>query len=95
MRNIFWKLVIVFSVVTLLSGLMISLFGVYSQDHTLAYSGLVVIALTCVSWWIWVMIVIKSMWEFAQSTVENVFEIRTGVKEVRKLVEEYKKLIER
>jgi len=95
MRNIFWKLVLFVSVATLMSGMIISLFGVYYQDHMLAYSGLAVIALTCISWWIWVMVVIKSMWDFAQSTVENVFEIRLGIKDVRRLVEEYKNTTER
>lgn len=83
------------SVITMITGFAVSLHGIQHQDYDIIYVGMMIIGITCVSWWIWVMSVIKAMWDFAQSTVNKVQEIRQGVKEVRKLFEEYKKLSDR
>jgi hypothetical protein len=95
MKNIFWKIVMVLSVVTMITGFVAALYGIHYQDYDVIYLGMVVIGVTCVSWWVWVMSVIKAMWDFTQGTVNKVQEIRTSVKEVRRLFEEYKKLRER
>jgi ammonia channel protein AmtB len=95
MKNIFWKVAMVFSVITMIAGFAVSLHGINNQNYDTIYIGMVIIGVTCVSWWIWVMSVIKAMWDFTQSTVNKVQEIRLGVREVRKLFEEYKKLSDR
>jgi len=95
MKNVFWKIVVLFSVIIMISGFAVSLHGIHHQDYDIIYIGMVIIGITCISWWIWVMSVIKAMWDFTQNTVNKVQEIRQGVNEVRILFEEYKKLSDR
>jgi len=95
MKNTFWKIAMVLSIVTMMTGFLIALYGVHYHDYEVAYAGVLTIIITCVAWWIWVMLTIRAMWEFTQNTVEKVYEIRVGVKEVKVLFEEYKKLKDR
>jgi type VI protein secretion system component VasK len=95
MKDVFWKSVLVISVFTMVLGFLISAYGVYSHDELFVYSGIVLIGITCMSWWIWVMIVIKSMWDFTQNTRNRVVDIRESIREVKDIFNEYKNLTRR
>lgn len=81
----------IISTVAMITGFVLSLAGVYHNDYLFAYAGISLIIITCISWWIWVMTVIKSMWEFTRSTVLKVQDIRQGISGVRQILQDYKK----
>lgn len=76
-------------------GCSVSFYGIYNQDTVLVYLGLAVIATTCVSWWVWVMLVIRSIIRFTQNAALNISDIRDGIKDVRQLFQEYENLRKR
>jgi hypothetical protein len=92
MKNNKWKFVLIVSIVTMLTGLLFSLYGIHFQDQQISYVGISIIITTCIVWWIWIMTVIRAMWNFVQNTVDRVSEIRQNVKEVKQLFQEYKNL---
>ena len=92
MKQGYWKLIALISIFTMILGFIVSLYGIHDQNKIMAYAGLTVMALTCVGWWIWVMTVIKCMWDYTQSAAQLATDIRQGIKEVRKLIREYKNL---
>lgn len=95
MRNIFWMTILVCSIAFMILGFSVSFHGIETGSYDLVYAGLIVIGTTCVSWWIWVMIVIKDMYSITVNAIDGVKDIRTGIKEVKRLIQEYKNLTER
>jgi ABC-type uncharacterized transport system involved in gliding motility auxiliary subunit len=93
MKQVCWKLIALISISTMMIGFFISLYGIHDQNKILSYTGLTLITLTCVGWWIWVMSAIKCMWDYTQSAAQHAIEVRQGIKEVRRLIREYKNLI--
>jgi len=94
MKQVCWKLIALITISIMTIGFVVSLYGIHDQNKILSYTGLTVMALTCVGWWIWVMLVIKRMWDYTQSAAQLAIEVRQGIKEVRRLVREYKNLID-
>jgi hypothetical protein len=93
MKQICWKSIALISISAMIAGFFVSLYGIHNQNEILAYTGLTVIALTCIGWWVWVMIIIKCMWNYTKSAAQLATEVRQGIKEVRRLIREYKNLI--
>jgi hypothetical protein len=83
------------SIIAMVTGFAVSFYGVYYYNQGLTYLGLVVVTVTCVAWWAWVMTVIKAVWDSTNSTVNDVSDIRQGIKEVKRLLEEYRNLSNR
>jgi membrane protein YdbS with pleckstrin-like domain len=94
MKQVCWKLIALITISIMTIGFVVSLYGIHDQNKILSYTGLTVMALTCVGWWIWVMLVIKRMWDYTQSAAQLAIEVRQGIKEVRRLIREYKNLID-
>lgn len=94
MKNIFWKISLSLSMLCMIIGFGVSLHGLQGHNYNLVYVGLAIIGVTCASWWIWVMLVIKEMYEVTHAAVTGVSDIRSGIKEVKKLISEYKNLSE-
>jgi hypothetical protein len=91
MKNICWKSMMVVSIFAMIAGFVLSMIGVYHNNYLFAYGGISLIIMTCISWWIWVMIVIKSMWDYTHSTVTNVQEIQQDISGVRQILQILKK----
>jgi len=95
MKNIFWKISLSLSMLFMITGFGVSLHGLHEYDYNLVYTGLAIIGVTCASWWIWVMLVIKQMYDVTHTAITGVSDIRSGIKEVKELISEYKTLSER
>lgn len=95
MKNIFWMTILVSSIAFMILGFSVSFHGVQTEQLDLIYSGLIVIGTTCIAWWIWVMIVIKDMYDLTKNAIDGAKDIRFGIKEVKQLLQEYKNTIER
>jgi hypothetical protein len=73
-------------------GFVLSIWSVH-QDHTVGiYLGLVTIGGVCVSWWFWVMFIIRAMISQTEKTCSQLGEVRSGITEVKQLVKEYAEL---
>lgn len=75
---------------SMIAGFITALHGIYYQIQSHIYIGLIIISITSVSWWIWVMMVIKRMYHATGYVMSNVGDVREAIKEIKKLVEEYK-----
>lgn len=80
------------SVLAMALGFAASLTGAYTHDYVMVYVGFGVMVIVCVSWWVWVMMVIKVMIDFTNNAASGISDIRHNIKEVRQLFDEYKKL---
>jgi len=57
MKKINWQIVMFVAVLSMLLGLGVSLLGLDKDQNNLVLIGLGIIAVVCVSWWLWVMFV--------------------------------------
>lgn len=92
MKKIFWNASLILSMLFMVVGFITSVYGIFHQLQTFVYMGLMIIGVTCISWWIWVMIVIKQMYDVTKNSMSNIGDVREAIKEIKILVEEYKKL---
>jgi hypothetical protein len=88
MKNMNWMCVMFAAVIFMLCGLGVSVYGLETEDKATALAGLVAIGTVCVSWWFWVMFVIRAMIANADRTISNVENIRTDIREVKSLIEQ-------
>lgn len=87
MKKINWQIVMFVAIITMLSGLCISLLGVGQNQQDLVLIGLGIIAAVCVSWWFWVMFVIKTMLTINDKTTNGIQDIKIKIGEIRNLVQ--------
>jgi quinol-cytochrome oxidoreductase complex cytochrome b subunit len=86
--KIHWKIVMFVAIIAMLAGLAVSVWGIGHENIEAAWIGLITIGAVCVSWWFWVMFVIRTMIECTDKTNQGLSEIKTGIKEVRGMVQE-------
>jgi hypothetical protein len=76
----------------LVLGFVLSVWS-YHEHHTIGmYLGLITIGGVCVSWWFWVMFIIRAMLGQTEKTCSQLKEVRLGITEVKHLVKEYAEL---
>jgi hypothetical protein len=88
MKKINWQLVMFVAVVAMLTGLCISILGLEKNQETLVFTGLAIIAVVCVSWWFWVMFVIKTMLRINDKTTTGILDIKTKLGELKALIQD-------
>jgi hypothetical protein len=76
------------AIILMLSGFGVSVYGLGVQSYDTALAGVITIGTVCVSWWFWVMFIIRSMITNADRTIANVADIRKDIQEVRSLIEQ-------
>lgn len=86
--KIHWKTVMFVAVIGMLLGLAVSMWGIEHDNAKAAWIGLITIGAVCVSWWFWVMFVIKTMVTCTEQTTQGLTEIKVGIREVRTIVRE-------
>ena len=86
--KIHWMTVMFVAVVGMLLGLAVSMWGIGHDNVQAAWIGLMTIGAVCVSWWFWVMFVIRTMIECTGKTQQGLGDIKQGIKEVKFLVRE-------
>jgi hypothetical protein len=95
MKQLHWQEVMILAIVLMMTGLGLSLWAVAHEDNFLAICGIVLIATVCISWWFWVMFVIKTLIDFYTKTDSGLVELRFGLKDIRYLIQEYESLRQR
>lgn len=78
--------------VLMTSGFTTSLWGIFNDHDLYAIGGLTTVIVVCVSWWIWVMFIISNIIKTTEITIENLEEVKEGIKEVKVLIIDYKAL---
>lgn len=74
------------AVILMIAGFAISLYGLDQDHHNTVIVGLVTVIVVCVSWWFWVMFVIKTMINCTDKTTKGLEELKTGISEVKELL---------
>ena len=74
------------AIVGMLLGLAVSIWGIGHENLEATWIGLVMIVAVCVSWWFWVMFIIRTMIEQTDRTQQSLGDIKTGIREVRHMV---------
>ncbi len=87
MKKINWQIVMFVAVLSMLLGLGVSLLGLDKDQNNLVLIGLGIIAVVCVSWWLWVMFVIKTMISANDKTTIGLLDIKTKLGELKALVQ--------
>jgi len=67
----------------------VSLWGIQQHITSIALTGLVIIGTVCVSWWFWVMFIIRTMMALNNRTVLSLTEIQEDLGTVKILLKEY------
>jgi hypothetical protein len=84
--KIHWKIVMLVAVIAMLTGLSMAVWGLGFDNIKATWIGLVIIAAVCVSWWFWVMFVIRTMMNCTEQTQRGLNEIKYDIREVRGMV---------
>lgn len=87
-----WKLIMVIATLLMFAGFTVSLWGIFYDHDQLAIGGLASVLLVCISWWLWVMYIISTIIKSTEITIENLEEVKEGIKEVKVLIIDYRDL---
>jgi type VI protein secretion system component VasK len=93
--KIHWKTVMFVAIMGMLSGLAVSIWGVGHENLQATWIGLVIIMAVCVSWWFWVMFIIRAMMDCTERTQRGLGEIKYDLREVRHMVRDLDSNLER
>jgi uncharacterized membrane protein len=93
--KIHWKTVMFVAVIGMLLGLAVSMWGIGHDNAQAAWIGLITIGAVCVSWWFWVMFVIRTMIECTEKTQQGLGDIKNGITEVKRIVRDLDSVTER
>jgi 4-amino-4-deoxy-L-arabinose transferase-like glycosyltransferase len=86
--KIHWKTVMFVAVIGMLLGLAVSIWGIGHENIKAAWIGLVLIVAVCVSWWFWVMLIIRTMIDCSEKTQQGLGEIKYDLREVRHMIQD-------
>lgn len=75
------------ALIFMLVGAGISIWAVHNHDQNLAIGGLILIGTVCVSWWFWVMFIIRSMINSTTKMIAGVDNIKTHITEIKILLQ--------
>lgn len=87
MKKINWHIVMFVAVITMLAGVGVSLLGLDRNQDNLVLIGLGIVSAVCVSWWFWVMFVIKTMILTTTKTTDKLHDIKLKLGELKALVQ--------
>ena len=85
-KNLHWKCVMVGAVLFMIAGFALSLWAIDTGYTDLIYIGLFIIATVCVSWWLWVMIVIRTLLTNTTKTTKNLHGIKEDLGKVKSII---------
>lgn len=77
---------------TLILGFVVAVWSVNEHNVLGIYLGLVTIGGVCVSWWFWVMFIIRTMITQNDKTCAELNQVKSGITQVKQLVREYVEL---
>jgi hypothetical protein len=73
----------VLSIGLMVFGFILSLWGMGVNNDNLISIGLITVMVVCVSWWSWVMYVIKTMIRYNEKTAGSISEIKDILQQLR------------
>jgi len=76
----------ILAVVAMLLGTCVAAYGIADHDTVKSFLGLGIIFAVCVSWWFWVMFIIKYLMDINQRTGQSLREIKDDLKEMKTLL---------
>ena len=85
-KKLKWQVVMIGAVLFMIAGFFLSLWALDTGYTQMVYIGLAIIALVCVSWWFWVMIVIKTIMNTTERTSTNITTIRDDIGKLKTIV---------
>lgn len=85
-KKLKWQCVMVGAVLFMVSGFTLSLWALDTGYTSMVYIGLAIIATVCVSWWFWVMIVIKTIMGTTERTSTNIGTIKDEIGKIKSIV---------
>lgn len=91
MKNTHWKAVMFLALTLMLLGAGVSMWGIHHHLKSIAVTGLAIIITVCVSWWFWVMFIIRTMMSLNEKTVNSLVDIQVDLGTVKVLLSEYEK----
>jgi hypothetical protein len=84
--KIHWKAVMFVAIIGMLAGMLVSVWGIEHDNAKAAWIGFITIMAVCVSWWFWVMFVIRTMMECTDKTQQSLSDIKSGISDIRSMV---------
>ena len=85
-KKLKWQVVMIGAVLFMIAGFALSLWAIDTGYTDLIYIGLFIIATVCVSWWLWVMIVIKTLLTNTTKTTKNLNGIKEDLGKVKSII---------
>jgi quinol-cytochrome oxidoreductase complex cytochrome b subunit len=89
MKNTHWKAVMFLALTLMMLGAGVSLWGIQHHIQPIAITGIAIIGTVCVSWWFWVMFIIRTMMALNERTVSSLVGIQEDLGTVKILLKEY------
>lgn len=74
------------SMIVMVAGFILSLFGIHINNHAFSYLGIGMMTVTSVTWWFWVMFIIKDMFERVERTGDRIVEVKQELGVIRALI---------
>lgn len=90
MKNTHWQTVMFAAILFLMLGFGVSLWAIHEHNMILAVGGVILMATVCISWWFWVMFIIRSMMQMTDRTLKGVADIRDDLGQLKELLTEDK-----
>ena len=87
-----WKLIMVVATVLMATGFIARLWGIFNGHDVYAIGGLTTVIAVFVGCWTWVIYVISNIIKTTEITIENLEEVKQGIREVKILIVDYKAL---
>ena len=87
-----WQAISLAAFIIMIAGFILSLWGISHDDPRLSLIGIMAIVGVCVSWWLWVVIIMTHLFDHFEHTVVNMVEIRKDISEVKELVKKSESL---
>jgi membrane-bound ClpP family serine protease len=78
-------------IMSMISGISFSASGLVYDEKILIMVGISVMAFTAVTWWFWVMFLIKTLMRFTENTKSNTVIIKDHIKTIRHLIKKLDK----
>ena len=81
-----WQALSLVAFIIMVAGFILSLWGISYDDPRLSLIGIMAIIGVCVSWWLWVVIIMTHLFDHFEDTIVNMVEIKRDITEVKELV---------
>lgn len=85
-KNGHWNKVMFTSMIVMVVGFIMALSGIYINDHAFSYVGIGMMTVTSITWWFWVMFIIKDMFERVERTGDRIVEVKQELGVIRALI---------